>query len=830
MQTINGDYTIELGKNIYAKNNDSATGTQDLVDNNLNAGLDALRQIPSAGTTAVTYNSSDSPQIGGTSANTITKSTIHISDDYTIQPASTTEPGTAVLLNINYTSDPDLEITLTSPPTLGNPNGITIKLATAIGNTGTKSSYQNTVLEDTATTDISSGGPPFFGTFRPQQPLSSFNGLDVKGDWTLAVQDLKANHTGTLTNWSLTFQKPVSSTGLGENVADRATVNFKIFTMVPANALSHSEWAELGPDGSSTADGTVTQGAAGRVSAIAVDPSDPSGNTVYVAGSGGGVWKTTDFLTTNPAGPSYVPLTDFGPTSGLNISSIAVLGRNNDPDATEVYATTGDGNIDSTGVGILRSMDGGKTWVVLDSAANFDSSGNLLPMNSPNRNHVFVGTTSYKIAVDPSLSPSGDAIIYAAFSNGATTNGGGIWRSSDSGKTWQQMKAGNATDVLLDLNSAAAANGNLNQLYAAFEGTGLNGGVFYSPNRGQTWNQMVGDGGTPHIQDANVEPIQPVQVLNDSVNPNNGGGRIVLAAPALVPGNVAENLAYEQYLYAAVANADGTFNGLYVTKDLGANWTQVQMPAQNTTFSGGFEYYAPSNNPNDPNYDVVSSQEARGGNYAMAMAVDPTNPNIIYLGGTADRKKPGPGVLRVDITNMADPHSLVAYDYTGLDGALATSTTARIDLKPSPDNQPPETVPPFPSGTIPLFFTDQFYNLIRNPDAPFLSGSTLEVTDTKDFTNTGEGATVAPIRYPAGSAQRRLQFLRQGPDQQRDRLRSARDDHRNRSHYRSAAPHSRQRSGCLLCDRSGRSLLRKHRTGRRRQRSTRLVRLQRNRL
>ena len=42
----------------------------------------------------------------------------------------------------------------------------------------------------------------------------------------------------------------------------------------------------------------------GRVSGLAIDPSDPSGNTVYAAGASGGIWKTTDFLTTNPAGPT----------------------------------------------------------------------------------------------------------------------------------------------------------------------------------------------------------------------------------------------------------------------------------------------------------------------------------------------------------------------------------------------------------------------------------------------------------------------------------------------------------------------------------------------
>ena len=40
---------------------------------------------------------------------------------------------------------------------------------------------------------------------------------------------------------------------------------------------------------------------------MAVDPSDPSGNTVYVGGASGGIWKTTNFLTTDPRGPDLHP-------------------------------------------------------------------------------------------------------------------------------------------------------------------------------------------------------------------------------------------------------------------------------------------------------------------------------------------------------------------------------------------------------------------------------------------------------------------------------------------------------------------------------------------
>src|SRR5207253_197979 len=126
----------------------------------------------------------------------------------------------------------------------------------------------------------------------------------------------------------------------------------------------------------------------GRIGGLAVDPSDPSGNTVYVAGASGGIWKTTNFLTTAATGPTYIPLTDFGPSFGINIGSIAVFGRNNDPNQSILFAATGEGDAVSPGVGFLRSMDGGVSWTLLDSTINVDASGNPLPINSPLRDHV----------------------------------------------------------------------------------------------------------------------------------------------------------------------------------------------------------------------------------------------------------------------------------------------------------------------------------------------------------------------------------------------------------------------------------------------------------
>ena len=134
--------------------------------------------------------------------------------------------------------------------------------------------------------------------------------------------------TGTFNGWSLTFQKPLPTTGLGEPGSDIATASFRIFTLSQADAASSQAWTSVGSAATSAAGST----GAGEVSAIAVDPSDPSGNTVYAAGASGGIWKTTDFLTTSPSGPTWIPLTNFGPSSGINIGTITVFARNSEPE------------------------------------------------------------------------------------------------------------------------------------------------------------------------------------------------------------------------------------------------------------------------------------------------------------------------------------------------------------------------------------------------------------------------------------------------------------------------------------------------------------------
>jgi len=203
-----------------------------------------------------------------------------------------------------------------------------------------------------------------------------------------------------------------------------------------------------------------------------------------------------------------------------------------------------------------------------------------------------------KVVVDPRPTPSGGVIVYAALKDNSNNSIGGLWRSVDTGLTWQKLSGnnlGDATDVVLDYNSAtfdAVSNptGLVNIIYAAFPGSG----VYVSPNRGQVLNLMAGGTVDPLIYDTtNGFPrAVPVNNGNNAPTGSSGGGRIVLARPTPLPSTSArfdvENTLYEGWLYAAVASPSGNLTGLFLTKDNGQTWTSSSSrPSPTRTASRG---------------------------------------------------------------------------------------------------------------------------------------------------------------------------------------------------------------------------------------------------
>jgi subtilisin-like proprotein convertase family protein len=149
------------------------------------------------------YPSTDTPK-AILDVDTIT-STINVPDNFSIDDVNVT-------LNITHTYDGDLSVYLISP------QGTRVELFTSVGSAG--DNFTNTVLDNNCATPVTGGTAPFTGCYRPEGTLSTFDGQDSSGVWTLEVTDAWAQDTGTLQSWSLELCGEAEPDGDGDGVGD----------------------------------------------------------------------------------------------------------------------------------------------------------------------------------------------------------------------------------------------------------------------------------------------------------------------------------------------------------------------------------------------------------------------------------------------------------------------------------------------------------------------------------------------------------------------------------------------------------------------------------
>ena len=272
---------------------------------------------------------------------------------------------------------------------------------------------------------------------------------------------------------------------------------------------SDSTWYPLGPD--TLVPGRVWYSSHGvaRVNCIEFHPTDP--NTYWVGVSQGGIWKTTN------SGQSYTPINNNLPI--LRISDIEV--DPNHPDT--IYISVGDyaylsvalstdGRKRNThyGLGVYKSVDGGKTWNPTGLTYNQTDFDNSLVKR------VFVN-------------PSNSQELVAA---GIT----GVWKSYDAGANWTKK----LDKVMWDLEM----NPQNHKSLLASSGWILNLGI----GEAQIWKST--DFGENWTATQNTIP------LKDSVQ------RIDLAIADLDT----------NYCYALSCGRDRGLYSFYQSTDGGSNW------------------------------------------------------------------------------------------------------------------------------------------------------------------------------------------------------------------------------------------------------------------
>ena len=324
----------------------------------------------------------------------------------------------------------------------------------------------------------------------------------------------------------------------------------------PASSLSSGSWVPLGPIPlASDASGNGTQDyhqVAGRATSVAIDPSDPSGNTIFIGGAQSGIWKSTNAANSNANSVTWTSLTDAQAT--LSIGSIAIQPGNSDPAKSLILGATGeaDNSGDSYfGLGILRSTDGGSTWTLISTA----NSGALSFGGLGGTRMAFSSASGQTSTVVSAMATSSEGLVDGAIT--ASTKRG-LYTSLDAGQTWTYYALtdpGGATDATsatsVVYNSGAAL------FFAAVRYHG-----FYSSHDGVTWTRLANQPGGAALSTAACPPLS---------TSNNSSCPMYRGEITAVPGR---NEMYAWYISFSPGGSvvDG---GIWQSLNSGATWTAI---------------------------------------------------------------------------------------------------------------------------------------------------------------------------------------------------------------------------------------------------------------
>jgi photosystem II stability/assembly factor-like uncharacterized protein len=388
--------------------------------------------------------------------------------------------------------------------------------------------------------------------------------------------------------------------------------------------------------------------------------------------TGGGVWKTED------AGSSWQNISDGFFDVG-SIGAIAVAPS----DHNVIYVGTGEhavrGVMTSHGVGVYRSLDGGKSWehVGLKNSKHI-SSIQIHPRNpdilfvavqgavhGPTQERgiyrsldgginwqrvLYVNETTGASGL--SMDPENPRVLYAAMwdhirypwqvrSGGP---GSGIYKSTDGGRNWG--KVNNGLPEEMGKTDVAVSPANPKVVYAIVESK--NGGVYKSTDSGDTWKQTSADRATVArawyyteiVPDPSDE--ETVYVLNAPLLKSIDGGQTFEPIP---------NPHSDQHaLWINPDDSDimilGNDGGATITMNKGNSWSsQSNQPTAQfyrVITDHRFPYYIYGGQQDNSTIAIPSRTTSEGitardwypvaGGESAFIAFDPDDPSLVYGG------------------------------------------------------------------------------------------------------------------------------------------------------------------------------------------------------
>ncbi len=296
------------------------------------------------------------------------------------------------------------------------------------------------------------------------------------------------------------------------------SLSAQLTTPLDSATLAGFRWRAIGP---------ANMG--GRVTDVEGVPGNPK--IFYVATATGGIWKTIN------AGTMFVPL--FDKERVISMGDIALAPSN----PTIIYAGTGEEdsrNSISPGGGVYKSSDAGRTWKLMGLEATQQIGRIVVDPTDPNSVYVAAlghawnsnperglykstdGGATWKLVkfvsdkagfVDLVMDPKDHNTLYASswervrgpyfLKSGGP--GSGLWKSTDAGATWKEIRGGGFPETMKGRIGIAVAPSNPQVVYAWVEADTLphplargekadtakrqktNSGVYRSADGGATW-------------------------------------------------------------------------------------------------------------------------------------------------------------------------------------------------------------------------------------------------------------------------------------------------------------------------------------------------------